>query len=74
MVLHEQKHESHEHTHHVERNGWKGVNILDENYAAKDPHMLKVLLFFQCHKSHNILDNFCVCYFTILPVDSGMMG
>jgi hypothetical protein len=46
MVLHEQKHESHERSQHVVRNGWKGVNILDENYPAKDPHILKVLLFF----------------------------
>ncbi|PNF34779.1 UTP--glucose-1-phosphate uridylyltransferase [Cryptotermes secundus] len=42
MVLHQQKHECHEHTQHVVGNGWKGVNILDKNYTAKDPHLLKV--------------------------------
>jgi hypothetical protein len=44
MVLHQQTHEPHERTQHVVGNGWKGVNILDKNYTAKDPHLLKVLL------------------------------
>jgi hypothetical protein len=46
MVLHQQKQESHGHRTRVVGDGWTGVNIPDENYTAKDFHLLKVLLFF----------------------------
>jgi hypothetical protein len=46
MVLHQQKQESHVHAARAVGNGWTGVNIPDKNYTAKDPNLLKVLLFF----------------------------